>query len=74
MKSDTEASVVAGSPAERAGIKEGDIILQINDERIDADHTLASLIQKYQVGDEITLKIFRDGKELDIKVKLEERR
>ena len=74
MKSDTEASVVAGSPAERAGIKEGDIILQLNNERIDPDHTLAFLIQKYQVGDEITLRIFRADAESEVKVKLEERK
>jgi len=74
MKSDTEPAVAVGSPAEKAGIKDGDIMLQINGDRIDADHTLASLTQKYQVGDEITLRIFRDGKELDVKVKLEERK
>ena len=74
MKSDTESAIVAGSPADKAGIKEGDIILQINSERIDASHPLASLIQKYQVGDEITLRIFREGRESDIKIKLEERK
>ena len=72
--SEEEPAVVLGSPADKAGLKNGDIILEINKERLDPDHTLASIIQKYQVGDELTLKVFRDGKEFEVKVKLEERK
>ncbi len=70
----TEAGVASGSPAEIAGIKEGDILLMLNKERIDSEHTLSSLLQKYKVGETITLRVFRDDKEVDIKVKLEERK
>ena len=69
-----DPAVVAGSPAESAGVKERDIILELNGELINLEHTLASLIQKHQVGDVVTLKVFRDGKELEVKVKLEERK
>ncbi|MBI2640582.1 MAG: trypsin-like peptidase domain-containing protein [Candidatus Sungbacteria bacterium] len=72
--SDNEPAIVSGSPAEKAGIRGGDILLEFNGERIDADHQLASLIQKYQIGEEVTLKVFRDGKEIELKVKLEERK
>lgn len=72
--SEGESAVVKGSPAEKAGIKTGDIILELNGERIDTEHTLASMIQKHQIGDEITMKIFRDGKETEAKAKLEERK
>lgn len=69
-----EPAVVKESPAEKAGLKEGDIILELNGARIDAAHSLASILEKYQSGDEITLKVFRDGKESEAKAKLEERK
>lgn len=66
-------AVVKNSPADKAGIKAEDIVLEINGEKINAQQTLASLIQKYSVGDTIKLKILRNGKEMEISVKLEER-
>lgn len=71
--SSSESAVVSDSPAEKAGLKAGDIVLEVNKERIDIDHSLSSLVQKYQIGDEVTLKVFRD-KEFEVRVKLEERK
>lgn len=67
-----DIAVVPESPAEKAGIKERDIIFEFNGQRVDPGHMLASLIQKQNVGDEVTLKIFREGKDIEVKVKLEE--
>ncbi len=66
-------AIVKNSPAAKAGIQAKDVILEINGKKISQEHSLASLIQEYSVGDVITLKILRDGKETEIKVTLEER-
>jgi len=67
-----EPAVVPDSAADRAGIKEGDIILQINDQKIEGDTTLSRLIQNFSPGDEVTIKLLRDDNEQDITVKLDE--
>jgi serine protease Do len=64
--------LVAGGPADQAGVQERDIILEINGERLDEDHPLSNLLVKYSPGDTITLRVMRKDKEQDISVKLTE--
>lgn len=64
-------TILPDSPAEKAGLKEKDIILRVNGQEIVQGRSLASLIGRHKVGDEVTLTIIRDGKEQTIKVKLE---
>jgi len=66
-------AVIPNSPASKAGIKAGDVIVAINNEQVTQDKTLGLLLQKYNVGETITLKILRAGKEMEIKVTIEER-
>ena len=68
-----EVAVAAGSAAEKAGIKENDIILEFNNEKITFENSLAKIIQKYNPGDKITLKILRAGQEKTIELTLDER-
>lgn len=68
-----EAAVEKGSGAEKAGIKENDIILEINGEKINVKNSMSTLIQKYNAGDKIKLHILRDGKEMNVDVTLGER-
>ncbi|MCP6718805.1 MAG: trypsin-like peptidase domain-containing protein [Patescibacteria group bacterium] len=67
-----QAAIFPDSAAEKAGLKQGDIILEFNGEKITTENSLAKIIMKYDPGDEITLKILRE-KEKTIKVVLEGR-
>jgi len=66
-----QVAVVPGSPADKAGIVENDIILEINGERIDGNNGLTALLSKYSVGDTVTVKISHAGNEKDVKVTLQ---
>jgi len=69
-----ESAIVKNSPADKAGLKEYDIILECNGKKINEETPLADLLQKQNIGDEITLKVLREGKKIDIKIKLGERK
>lgn len=65
-------AVFPGSPAEKAGLKEGDIILEFDKIRVDANNTLANIIRKRSAGDVAELKIIRGEQEMTVSVTLEE--
>lgn len=67
-----ELAIVPGSPADKAGIADGDIIIGINGKKIDKDHTLIGLLQNYSVGETIRVDISRNGEKKSIEVKLAE--
>jgi 2-alkenal reductase len=56
--------VVAGSPAEGAGLRAGDVLVSVNDQNIDPDNALSNVLTRFKVGDTVTLTIYRDGKQL----------
>lgn len=66
-----EPGVLANGPADKAGLKEGDIITKLNEEEITERRSLARLLQQYQVGDEVRLTYLRDKQEATVTVKLE---
>ncbi len=70
----TDFAVVPGSPADKAGIVENDIILEIGGQKVDEEHPLASLISSRTAGDEVALKVWHKGETKEIKVTLEERK
>lgn len=68
-----DSSVMPNSPAAKAGIQAEDIILALNGEKVTADQPLASLIQKYSVGDTVRLTILCAGREITVSVTLADR-
>lgn len=65
--------VISGSPAAKAGVMAEDIMVELQGEKITADRSLASLIQKHRVGEAVRLTIIRGGKPLMLTVTLGER-
>ncbi|MCC7356647.1 MAG: trypsin-like peptidase domain-containing protein [Candidatus Doudnabacteria bacterium] len=65
-------AIVPGSAAERAGIKEKDIILKVEGTRIGENYTLSKSLRERSVGDEVRMLIYRDGQEIEVKVTLGE--
>ncbi len=55
------AAVVAGGPAEKAGLREGDVITAVDGTKVDATHDLSTLVVPHQPGDRVVLSIVRDG-------------
>lgn len=67
------SEVVAESPAEKAGLKAGDIIIKANGERIEDTPDLHEVIGDHEEEEEIELVVLRKGKEKKLKATLEER-
>jgi Do/DeqQ family serine protease len=66
------SNVKSGSAAEKAGVKRGDIITAINGEKLEDSNVLRNKVAGTLPGTEITLTVVRDGKELELKAKLDE--
>lgn len=69
----TDQAIFPGSAAEKAGIQRDDIILEFGGEKITPENSLAKIIQKYNPGDKVTLKILRERTEFEVEVTLKER-
>lgn len=68
----SQPAVVVNSAADKAGIRENDIILEINGQKIDRDHSLAGLLKNFNPGDAVKLKISSRGSEKEVSVTLGE--
>ena len=65
-------SVMEKAPADKAGMKRGDVILQIDGQRITDTTQVQGIILRRRVGDTVKILIYRDGEEMEIMVELEE--
>lgn len=67
-------AIVPKSPADKAGLKEKDIIIAYNGIELTKDHTLQDVLEEKEVGEVLELTILRNGKKILKKVPLSERR
>lgn len=67
-----EEAIVADSPAAKAGLRPGDIVLKIDDIKLDDRRTLDSVIGRYGIGDTVRLTILRGDKRVTIEATLAE--
>ena len=66
------SQLVSGSPAEKAGIEQGDIILEFDGKEVSNSQDLPRIVASTPVGKTVTIKLLRNGKVLDRQVKVGE--
>jgi serine protease Do len=66
------SQVIDGGPAEKAGIKDGDVILSVDGKPVERSTQLPSVISAIKPGDSAKLEVWRDGKTKTISVKVDE--
>lgn len=68
---DSQPAIIKDSPADKAGLKSGDIITKIDGVDVNENNSLTSLISKHRVGEEVSVTYIRDNKDHNAKVTLE---
>ena len=66
----TDIAVIPGSPADKAGIVENDIILEVDGQKLDSDHDLSSIIRSKKIGANIVLTVLSKGVQKKVTVVL----
>ena len=64
--------VASGSAAERAGLKEGDIIIAVDDTVVDSSSALSAAVSAYRAGDEAKLTVIRSNEKLELTIIFDE--
>ncbi|MDO8667967.1 MAG: PDZ domain-containing protein [bacterium] len=65
-------AIKKNSPAERSGLREGDIIISVDGVELNKDNNLTEIIQDHLAGETVSLLVSRQGEEREIKVMLAE--
>ena len=67
-------SVEGGSPADKAGLKKGDVVIAIDGKTTSQGSALTGYVRQYSANDKVKLTVIRDSKKQDIEVTLAERK
>jgi len=67
------SDVKRGSPADRAGFKVGDIVLEVDGEKVFDEDTMVSIVNESQLGDVLRMKVLREKRTMEMNLKLEKR-
>ena len=67
-------AVKEGSPAEKAGIQKGDVIVSLDGKKVEDPYVVAKEIAEELPGKKVVLKIVREGKPLDVELLIERKR
>lgn len=73
-RSKKQFGVIPGSPAEKAGLRIDDVILEVDGVKVDEENPLQTIIQKHAPDDRLKLKIWRAGSIFEVQITLEERK
>ncbi|MDA8124441.1 MAG: DegQ family serine endoprotease, partial [Deltaproteobacteria bacterium] len=68
------ADVFKGDPADRAGLKTGDVVIEISGKKIKDSHELLMLIAGFRVGEAVRVKVLREGQERELTITIAERK
>ena len=64
------SAVLKGGPADKAGMKDGDIILKVNDVNVGARGSILTLVGEYMVGETVKMTVLRSGQEVEVAIVL----
>src|SRR3989344_6659979 len=67
-------AIAPGGAAQKAGMQEGDVILEIESKKITQKNPVEEILQKYKVGQMVNILGLRHGKKITFKVSLDERK
>ena len=67
---ETLPAITPGSPAEKAGLKDADIILKIEDQAIDTEHPLDAVLTSYRPGQVVKMTVLRGTEQITVSVTL----
>lgn len=71
MKNAEGLAIEPGSPADKAGLQVGDVIVRLNSQELKGDFSLSRALADYKLGDSLSLLYWRDNQEREVYLKLE---